>query len=505
MESEQLNEIMQSMDQSDMPIEVDDEFENYRKTIVSQVGYMLGIGESILRNETQFQPDIYDMMAVSQEATIIRHLSILRVMFLRNYDKIVKERTTSFKLLEQMTDLLSEESIMYLRSKSIEVTYVGTKGNNNITINIGIINQYIRDYIDQTKKLFPEWVKYEYIKNLFLMPDGEVGHNNEKIKTQQQQENLIIKIHQQRKIYLDQRTLCPFQQYINWPTPLKESKGNVLYNDAKFLKLLYAANHDMFAATEYVIDAKTNDKESIYDFVGEARNVAIFVDCENVNAYAFASTILNLEPENIAKIKKIVLYDDVNTSTAWDNLSKIMHLPVERQEIPRLLENKSLVDVTMTAGVCKEHYMNNVESIILASSDSDFWGLISQLPAARFFVLQEHGKTSYAVLQKLDERGIKHCYMDDFAQDRVQQFKNDVLFANLMERINGFNASGQFAILDIDQLIQTLFNEAGISGQSSQIAKEKEEFYKKYLRAGFVIVPKDTENGKVFKMELNRK
>ena len=51
-----------------------------------------------------------------------------------------------------------------------------------------------------------------------------------------------------------------------------------------------------------MVDAKADTKEGIYDFVKEAMNVAVFVDCENVDPYAFAATLLNLDADNIAKI-----------------------------------------------------------------------------------------------------------------------------------------------------------------------------------------------------------
>ena len=82
-------------------------------------------------------------------------------------------------------------------------------------------------------------------------------------------------------------------------------------------------------------------------------------------------------------------------------------LPVVKKDIERLLYNKSLVDITMTAGVCEEYYRNDMESIILAASDSDFWGLIKQLPNARFLVLNEYHKTSGAIIEQLDKYNIQ--------------------------------------------------------------------------------------------------
>ena len=84
------------------------------------------------------------------------------------------------------------------------------------------------------------------------------------------------------------------------------------------------------------------------------------------------------------KVSKIILIDDVNTSTAWGVLEEHVSIPVEHKVIPRIKEDKSLVDITLTAQLCKEFYANNTDSFVLVSSDSDYWGLISSIPEAHF-------------------------------------------------------------------------------------------------------------------------
>ena len=50
----------------------------------------------------------------------------------------------------------------------------------------------------------------------------------------------------------------------------------------------------------------------------------------------------------------------------------------------------------------------------------------SELREERYLVLNEYKKTSVTILEKLNKNNIKHCYMNDFAQDIIQKFKNDV-------------------------------------------------------------------------------
>ena len=174
-------------------------------------------------------------------------------------------------------------------------------------------------------------------------------------------------------------------------------------------------------------------------------------------------------------------------------------------ETERLIENKSIVDHSLLAGVLKEYYKNKTESIILASSDSDFWVLISSLREARYLVLNEYKKTSVTIIEKLNKNNIKHCYMNDFAQDGIQKFKADVLYYGLVERIEKFNKNGCFETLDVNELVRDIFYAAEIESEGAQLQKEKDNFINKYLKNGFVIKPV-MENGKYhLKMDIPKK
>ena len=483
----------------DVP-ENNDHFENYRKNIITTIAFLLGVPDEKFNSEGRFDLEEYAKLKSNEEAQIIKYLCRLRTQFLRNYKAIDDARKFNMRPLEFMTEYLDVEGIKYLRRRGIEINVSNAK---NPSYNIAYINQYILDNIEKVKKLIPDWVKFQYIKSLFLMPGGYSGHNGNNIKSNFTK--IYSVIFEAGKEYGIQRGAYPFQMYLNWPMPFRESDGNVLYNDLKFLKMLYAANGDKFQASRYVVDAKADTKEDFYDFVSNAQNVAIFVDCENVDPYAFGAMILNLDEDELAKIKKVVLYDDVNTSSAWEYITDIMDIPVVKKDIERLLDNKSLVDITMTAGVCEEYYRNNMESIILASSDSDFWGLIKQLPSARFLVLNEYRKTSAAIIEQLDKNSITHCYMSDFAQDSIQQFKSDVLYRGLADRIKHFNNTGEFKTLNVRDLLQELFYEAEITGADSQVKKEKDAFFNKYLKNGLLLKPVQENGELVFKIEIYKK
>ena len=48
--------------------------------------------------------------------------------------------------------------------------------------------------------------------------------------------------------------------------------------------------------------------------------------------------------------------DSVHTATAWRILENYTRIPVEHIMIERIKQNKSLVDIKLTARACQEHY-----------------------------------------------------------------------------------------------------------------------------------------------------
>lgn len=84
----------------------------------------------------------------------------------------------------------------------------------------------------------------------------------------------------------------------------------------------------------------------------------------------------------------------------------------------------------------------------------------------------------------------------------VQNFKNEVLLNNLQRRIDEFNESGVFEILDPEELLDTVFNEAYISGSIYQIEAEKKSFYNRYIKKRLKVTIVEEDGYKKFKMEL---
>lgn len=249
------------------------------------------------------------------------------------------------------------------------------------------LNRIISNRINNCKPFFPLWLNWKYIQDLFIMPDGftETGTKNA------------------ATLYYQHKQDYPYQMYMNW-NPSNE--GNILYNDKKFVTLLYRWHGDTFTEYNRVSDVSTYVKGSIQEFIGDSTQAVIVVDCENSDPYKLCATLKGLDYRNTAKISRILLFDDIHTASAWRILDNFTKISVEHILTERVKQNKSLVDIKLTARACQEHYQNHVDSFIIVSSDSDYWGLISSLPEARFLVMVEREKCSHAMKQALAESGI---------------------------------------------------------------------------------------------------
>ena len=60
--------------------------------------------------------------------------------------------------------------------------YAKRSNLNVLVIEKGAIGGLLNN-IDKIKNLIPDWIKFEYIKALFLMPGGYAGHGGSAIKS----------------------------------------------------------------------------------------------------------------------------------------------------------------------------------------------------------------------------------------------------------------------------------------------------------------------------------
>ncbi len=418
-----------------------------KKDIVITVSYLIGQKENILREHYEEYASLIDSLKKNDDANVLRCLCKLRTALMQNFKKtdIARRQLITIEDMEWF----DADDIRFLRKKGIETVL-----SNKMAADHALeFNRQIDRHVDSCKKLFPEWLNFDYVRDLFVIPKYD-------------KPNILI---QEFEIYQANRNLYPFQYYIHW-NPVEN--GNILYADEKFIKILYTQHGEEFADSSKCHDAVEETKRSIYDFINEAESVIICVDCENSDPYKLFGALSNMDKKQIAKISRIVLYDDVHTTRAWDYISSTTHIEVEHVEVNRIMNGKSLVDIRMTAGICKAHYEENIDSFILCSSDSDFWGLIETLDKAKFLVMYEYEKCSRSIRDALDKKKFFHCSLDDFFTGNAQTLQTIVLKKELEDRLP--NITGR----DAWMLTKELYTKTRIRATEG----EMRIFYEKYMK-----------------------
>ena len=420
------------------------------KTLVSTIGYLIGVNyDKLVSNYGDTESELLQSLSSDRPATIIRYLNRLKTSLMKNFKKTDLEIKNNLKNLDRL-DWFNPDEIKQLEEWGIPIIIANHKAGAYVED----ISQLLTNNIDNCKHLFEDWINFDYIKGLFCIPKQRKGDffKNEFTK------------------YMTYRAWYPFAMYIYWEP---EDAGNILLNDAKFLDILYKQHNDTFTDRSKTKNVGEEVKKSIYDFIREAEKVSLVVDCENSDVFKLYSVLKNLDPDELAKINKIILYDDYHTTRIWNILHKHIQIPIEHIDVERVTDRKSLVDIRLTAGVCKAYYTENVDSFILVSSDSDYWGLISSVPDAKFLVMYEYNKCGYEIKQALAEKEIFSCSIDDFCSSgNTVDFKRSILFASLEEHFPH--------LLEINgkDLARMIFQDNLIPATD----KEIDVFYNRYIR-----------------------
>ncbi|MBQ2022341.1 MAG: NYN domain-containing protein [Lachnospiraceae bacterium] len=438
-----------------MPRTDDSEIIAYKDStyeLVSKVAYLIGVPKRIFENEHEApQLEIYEQLDKDKTARIVRNLCVVRTSIERNFKHINDKMRMEYKTILSMPEYVPSDSLNQLTADGINFI---KKSSTKLAHHIIEINRLISDRINNCKPLFPLWINWQYIKDIFIMPNG-LTEEGTKLAAD---------------LYYSNLSYYPYQVYINW---IPADEGNVLYNDKKFATLLYQWHNDYFGEMSKVSDAGTYVKSNIYDYIEDSDKVVVVVDCENSDPYKLVATLKNLNSDYTQKIASIILFDDVHTASAWRILEEFTKIPVEHMMVERVKQSKSLVDIMLTARACQEHYTNNVDSFIIVSSDSDYWGLIQSLPYARFLVMIEREKCGPDMKAALVSSGIFFCYIDDFYSANAEEIKHSALFREMYRYIDNH----------VQLNVNEMFSEALRATRIDMADAEKKQFFHRYIRS----------------------
>ncbi len=341
------------------------------KPICERLQYLIGVPAQYLDN---FETLNKGMMVET------RRLCNLRSLIIANFTDINEQ----FKKGVQLADIKDTSRLVADLAKcDINIVNASSLSRNVIELNT-LIDQRIEKVAHGFKNVPLDWVQ-----DLFRMPDGD---SNDGVRA------AIRRYRQFKNFY-------PYQKYVNWPfaeTPEEKRSKNIFGNDKELLDML-AEIH----ATKTSV---------LFDFIGMNSDVVVVVDCENSDAQRLYNSLMPVR----GFLRKVILIDDAHTNAMWEAFAldfASFGVTVEHDEVTRLKEQKSLVDLRMVAKTCEEHWKNKVQHFILASSDSDIWALVSSLPAAEIMVLAERCKCGDVLIEALTQNNIQRVFMEDVTTD----------------------------------------------------------------------------------------
>ena len=427
------------------------DYRNPTYHIVSLVGYLIGVEKQNFAPPGEQRLDLseYEKVDKVKNARIIRNLCRIRTGFEKNYTAIRTAFRYDIKNIGTVPDLIPSDAVNELSRDGVNIY----KTKPDVDDYLIAINREISNRINAVQSLFPDWIRWDYIKSLFLMPGG------------MKPEGLKAAGY----VYNQNRNKYPFQCYINWQGG---DNGNILHCDEKFVTLLYECFEDCFEDVSLVRDAGNLVKADIYNFLADSGKAIMVVDCENSDPVKLAAALSSLSPASKAKVSKILLFDSEYTTASWGILAKAGDFSIEHVTVLRLNERKSQVDMTLATRTCKEVYTNGVDSVILVSSDSDYWALIQTLADIDFLVMVERRKSGNDILNALEQRNIVYCFLDDFCTNASYTIKTETILQELRSRLDAALS------VNINEMLDDVIHNTWVQ----MTPKEKQAFYDRYIK-----------------------
>ena len=468
----QWNEIMENYkfaESNDCPTERDKSMD--RHTIATTMAYLKGTDWAHLScREDIFDAELLGKLDKMPCAQIVRDLCVLQNDFLRHNTEIYRQLTVEGKGLYSIPQV-DFQALSRLESHGIYIAKnSGRYSKNQYLIDI---NNFLSQRINNCRSLFPDWVIWTYIRSFFIMVNG----------------NKESGIKLAAAEFYKNRSKYPYQCWVSGD--LSEVTGNIFASDELLVETIYKMNGDSLTDSHhsYVRDINEFTRGNIKKFMSDAKNIDVVVDCENSDPLRFLSAIHTINELAQYKLKKIFLINDPRASTIWSGIKdECPGMVVEEILLERIYENKSLSDVKLATITAKECYTQNVDSFLLVTRDSDFFGMLTTLTAdAHFLVMLETEKCGLKIREKLREINTPYCFLDYFFKD---QSIMDVLQKKVCKEVLG-NLNNLVSGISINGLISEAVKKTRIAINPSELS----ELQKKLARRLEISV--SPEDGKV--------
>ena len=214
----------------------------YTRNVVTTVAYLIGIRKNILQNTYADEIENLELLFSDRNATVIRYLCKLRTALMMNFKKTDTEMKYNLTNIDKL-EWFDRENIAQLEKWGFQIV----KPNYTSSKYAELINRLISENITNCRELFPEWLNWEYVKDLFIIPKFTQPN--------------VMKAEFAK--YMANTQWYPFQQYIHWNP---KDCGGMLMNDKKFFNVLYEQHGDIFISKSNYSDADDEVKAAVEKF-----------------------------------------------------------------------------------------------------------------------------------------------------------------------------------------------------------------------------------------------
>lgn len=181
--------------------------------IVSKVAYLLGVNKRIFENDHEPpKMEVFKKLELDKKARIVRNLCLLRNQLEHNFLKVCQGIQQEGRSILGMPEYMSIDAMQMLSEDGIDIyTYL-----KEPTPYLANLNMNIKNRINNCRDIFPQWINWEYLSEIFIMPNG---------LTEEGQKNAAA-------FFYENMTFYPYGQYLNWPATEEGNiyRKNILYN-----------------------------------------------------------------------------------------------------------------------------------------------------------------------------------------------------------------------------------------------------------------------------------
>lgn len=377
-------------------------------SIVLLMNYLLGVPETELQEMISLHDQEYQRLRQNKNARVVRNLCRVRNALVLNWESVTDQMTCQRKSVYSV-DVIPRDAFDQLNSDGV---FAAKSSHTKPEYTLKDVNANIANRLGLCKPFFPDDVKWELIREVFTMPSG-LSHNG---------------AYHGAEAF--RRKYRPYRQevYANF----KEGVGSrVLEDDMTFLACIYGISE----CEVDVQDSSIESKRSLEAFLLASRKAIIIVDCENADPIRLCATINMISEPARRKIAKVLLIDDEHTSPAWEIFSQYVPITTEREVVRRIVSDKSLVDIKLATTCSMEHYKNNIDSFVLSSSDSDYWGMISTMKTAKFLLLLEDRKCSPHMQEAAERANIPIGWVDTVTDRNATALRDATMLQTVNEKL----------------------------------------------------------------------